>query len=111
MRQFSLLALLAGLIHQRQGALHPSLAATVRPMAVCINTSRFPLVLVRMQLWDMRSMQRAGGVPKASAQPLRDVDWAAQTPHVLSTVGDDRRLRVWDLRWALFPRAVGIGNR
>ncbi len=51
-----------------------------------------------LQLWDMRALRCAGGVAAASAQPLRDVDWAAQTPHCLSTVGDDQRLRVWDLR-------------
>ena len=50
------------------------------------------------QLWDVRSMKRAGGVASASAQPLRDCDFASNTPHVLSTVGDDQQLRVWDLR-------------
>lgn len=54
----------------------------------------------------MRTMKASGGIKAASKQPLRDVDWAAATPHVLSTVGDDQRLRVWDLRCALSGSAV-----
>lgn len=46
----------------------------------------------------MRTLKPGSSISQASQQPLRDVDWAAATPHVLSTVGDDQRLRVWDLR-------------
>jgi len=53
-----------------------------------------------VQLWDVRSMKRTGGVAAASPQQLRDCHFACNTPHVLSTVGDDQQLRVWDLRRA-----------
>ena len=62
------------------------------------------------QVWDMRTLKPGSSIGQASRQPLRDVDWAAATPHVLSTVGDDQRLHVWDLRccrglwvWSRWP--------
>lgn len=55
-----------------------------------------PLLIA--QVWDMRTLKPGVGIVAASRQPLRDVDWASATRHVLSTVGDDQRLRVWDLR-------------
>lgn len=51
-----------------------------------------------IQLWDVRSMKNAGSVEEAAEQPLRDCCFAARSPHVLSAVGDDSQLRVWDLR-------------
>jgi hypothetical protein len=57
----------------------------------------------------MRTLKPGSSIDQASRQPLRDVDWAAATPHVLSTVGDDQWLRVWDLRCrnGLFAQGVG----
>ena len=59
---------------------------------------RYYIQPVFLQVWDMRTLKPGSNISQASKQPLRDVDWAAATPHVLSTVGDDQRLRVWDLR-------------
>ena len=51
-----------------------------------------------LQVWDMRSLKPGGSSVDQASRQLRDVDWAAATPHVVSTVEDNQRLRVWDLR-------------
>lgn len=64
-----------------------------------LDTSRLASIAGgSIQLWDVRSFGRAGDEVKASEQPLRDCSFAAQSPNVLSTVGDDCQLRCWDLR-------------
>ena len=51
-----------------------------------------------LQVWDVRSLQRAAEIPQAHAMPVRDVDFARQEPHKIATAGDDGKLRFWDLR-------------
>ncbi len=52
-----------------------------------------------VQVWDVRSLQRAAEIPQVHAMPVRDVDFARQEPHKIATAGDDGKLRFWDLRW------------
>ena len=51
-----------------------------------------------VQVWDVRSLQRAAEIPQAHAMPVRDVDFARHEPHKIATAGDDGKLRFWDLR-------------
>ena len=70
--------------------------------------TRYYIKRIFLQVWDMRTLKPGSSISQASRQPLRDVDWAAATPHVLSTVGDDQRLRVWDLRCWRGHSAQGV---
>lgn len=63
-----------------------------------------------IQLWDDRTMKSADGVEDASKGPLRDCCFAGGTPNVISAVGDDGQLRVWDLRHTGGGPLVTVGG-
>lgn len=51
-----------------------------------------------ISFWDLRSMTKSGGIESAHQLQIRDVDFNPKRPHLLMTVGDDSRIRVWDQR-------------
>ena len=57
-----------------------------------------------VQLWDLREPRRTGDWADVHTLPVRDVDFAHQTQDVLVSTGDDSRLRIWDLRWAIMKQ-------
>ncbi|KAK9836359.1 hypothetical protein WJX81_008394 [Elliptochloris bilobata] len=51
-----------------------------------------------IQVWDLRAMRCSAEIEGAHQMPVRDVDVARGSPHLLLSAGDDCRLRFWDLR-------------
>lgn len=53
------------------------------------------------QIWDIRCMKRVGEIADAHLMPVRDIDFAHQQQHRIVSAGDDCKICIWDLRFAL----------
>ncbi|KAK9865749.1 hypothetical protein WJX84_007366 [Apatococcus fuscideae] len=51
-----------------------------------------------IQVWDLRTMKKAGEIEAAHQMPVRDLDFSRQELHRCVSSGDDGRICFWDLR-------------